>query len=130
MIRFCLLSVFTFYSFLSFAQTETPEKALKNIDSHLINEKDIKIIGIGQSEYPDIYNEFIKYIETNLDLSLVYYCESHKIYVIEVSERFKDVMTLIAHLNEKFYGTDFLVKSENILRLDCKDEVLKQKLQK
>lgn len=88
------------------------------------------IIGIGQSDDQEIFNEIKEYtLKCKRDMCVITICEKHKVIAIEIlSEKYKDPQTLISTFEKIFPNTDFLIKEDDdILKTDCKDEYLKYK---
>lgn len=88
------------------------------------------IIGVGQSDNTEIFNQVTDYTMTcQKDLKVIFICEQHKVIVIETSsDRYKDPMTLVETLEKIFPNTDFFVKQDDdIIKKDCKDEYEKSK---
>lgn len=95
--------------------------------------KPVIIIGVGQSDNLEIFNEIKDYVKIcKKDLSVVFICEQHRVIVFETnSERYKDPTTLVATLEKIFINTDFCIKNDDdIIKNDCKDEYEKYKINK
>ena len=84
------------------------------------------IIGIGNPE-KRIFNDVLDKLKSKKTIKLTNVCEAHKLIAFLAEDReFEDYIALEYWLKSQFPDLLVFKKSENILNIDCKDEILKQ----
>lgn len=117
LISLFLLSFFSKAQIVNTLRTESTIGAIKTSNY---------IIGIGNPE-KRIFNDVLDNLKSKKSIKVTNVCEAHKLISFLAEDReFEDFKSLEFWLKSQFPDLLVFKKSENILNIDCKDEILKQ----